>query len=167
MPSVLRTEVSQNFDLLCGMLIRAYLKTCILVTLSANTETSHQSDTDLMMYLGKPRCGDVLASPGCSLTSRIPKYLVTPTSLPSSARDAGSCLVKIIDFGGASSHGQQRQIHCPLVFRAPEAVLTGQWDSQADIWSLGCTVCGSCHHISRLLTGGKDIRVDRWIPSFQ
>ncbi len=69
-------------------------------------------------------------------------------SLPSSARDAGNCLVKIIDFGEACLHGQQRQIHCPLVFRAPEVVLTTQWDVRADIWSLGCTVRASYNRIS-------------------
>jgi serine/threonine protein kinase len=31
-------------------------------------------------------------------------------------------------------------MRCPLPFRAPEAVITGSWDIEADIWSLGCTV---------------------------
>lgn len=82
-----------------------------------------------------------MASSGYSLTAQIPKYLVLPTSSPSMARDFESCQVKLVDFGEAFLVGQQRQIRCPLVFRAPEAVLTSQWDLQADIWSLGCTVC--------------------------
>ncbi len=49
-------------------------------------------------------------------------------------------MVKIVDFGEAFLHGQHRQIRCPLVFRAPEAILNTQRDLQADIWSLGCTV---------------------------
>lgn len=53
------------------------------------------------------------------------------------ARDFESCQVKLVDFGEAFLVGQQRQIRCPLVFRAPETVLTSQWDLQADIWSLG------------------------------
>ena len=55
------------------------------------------------------------------------------------ALDFENCQVKLIDFEEAFLVGQQRQIRCPLVFRAPEAVLTSQWDLRADIWSLGCT----------------------------
>ena len=83
---------------------------------------------------------DFMPSYGLSLTAQVPKYLVLPTSLPFKARDSESCQVKLIDFGEAFLVGQQRQIHCPLVFWAPKVVLTSRWDLQVDIWSLGCTV---------------------------
>ncbi|MCJ1425254.1 hypothetical protein MMC29_003142 [Sticta canariensis] len=105
----------------------------------ANT-TSHQSDTDILGSLGERKTIDIIASSGYSLTAQVPKYLVLPTSSPSMARESESCQVKLVDFGEAFLVGQQRQIRCPLVFRAPEAVLTSQWDLQADIWSLGCTI---------------------------
>ncbi|KAL2044425.1 hypothetical protein N7G274_003130 [Stereocaulon virgatum] len=105
----------------------------------ANT-TSYQSDTDLLKSLGEPQMSDVIPSSGHSLTAQVPKYLVLPTSPPFVARDFESCQVKLVDFGEAFSVGQQRQIRCPLVFRAPEAFLTSQWDLQVDIWSLGCTI---------------------------
>ncbi len=83
-------------------------------------------------------------------------------------RDFPSCQVKLVDFGEAFLLGQQRQIRCPLVFRAPEAVLTSHWDLRADIWSLGCTVSRLLYIILRfLLINGKDIRADRGIPSFR
>ncbi|KAL9125156.1 MAG: hypothetical protein Q9217_005595 [Psora testacea] len=104
----------------------------------ANTITS--SDTDLLKTLGEPQISNVIPSSGYSLTVQVPKYLVLPALFPSVARDSESCQVKLIDFGEAFLVGQQRQIRCPLVFRAPEVVLTSQWDLQVDIWSLGCTI---------------------------
>lgn len=48
--------------------------------------------------------------------------------------------MKRVDFGEVYLLGQQRQIRCPLVFRAPEAVLTSHWALRVDIASLGCTI---------------------------
>ena len=106
----------------------------------ANKLTPHRSGTDRLRSLGTPTTSDVIVPSGCSLTPQLPQYLVVPASFPSFTRDPESCQVKIVDFGEAFLHGQQRKIRCPLVFRAPEAVLTSQWDLQADVWSLGCTV---------------------------
>ncbi|KAL9102567.1 MAG: hypothetical protein Q9163_002285 [Psora crenata] len=106
----------------------------------ANTTQRNLSDTELITSLKKPRTGDVMAAYGFPLTPQVPRYLVCPTSLPSPVRDAGHTLVKIVDFGEAFLHGQQRNIHCPLVFRAPEAIFTSRQDLRADIWSLGCTI---------------------------
>lgn len=132
----------------------------------ANT-MSYQSDTDLLRSLSKPITSDVIASSGTSLTAQVPKYLVLPTSF-SVERDFGSCQVKLIDFGEAFLVGQQRQIRCPLVFRAPEAVLASQRDLQADIWSLGCTVRRLLLILLRFpLINGEDIRAGRRTPSFR
>ena len=74
------------------------------------------------------------------------------------ARDSKSYQVKLVDFGEAFLLGQQRQIYCPLVFRAPEAVLTSHWDMRADIWSLGCTVSRLLYIFLKFpLTDEKDI----------
>ena len=102
--------------------------------------TPYQPDTDLLESMGEPKISDVVPSSGSSLTAQAPKYLVLPTSCPSAAQDPKDWQVKLIDFGEAFLVGQQRQIRCPLVFRAPEVVLTSQWDLRIDIWSLGCTV---------------------------
>lgn len=107
----------------------------------ANKTQCDLSDTELIRSLGKPRTEDVMATQGFSLTPQVPRYLVCPTSLPSPARDIGSAFVKIVDFGEAFLDVQQSNIHCPLVFRAPEAVFTTQQDLRADVWSLACTVC--------------------------
>ncbi len=101
---------------------------------------SCQSNTDLLRSLGEPKIGDVISSSGRFLTTQVTKYLVLSASCPSAAQDSESCQVKLVDFGEAFMIRQQRQIRCPLVFRAPEVVLTSQWDLQIDIWSLGCTV---------------------------
>lgn len=136
--------------------------------LFANTATSYLSVIDLPGTLGKPQIGDVVASYGYSLTAQIPKYLVRPTCLPSGVRDIKSCQVKLVDFGQAFLLGQQRQVNCPLVFRAPEAVLTSHRDLKADVWSLGCTVLHLVYIILRLpLIYGIDIRADRRTPSFR
>lgn len=106
----------------------------------ANTRTSYRSDKDVLKSLGKPQMSDVMHSFGVPVTTQVPKYLVLPTSPPFVARALESCQVKLIDFGEAFPVGQLSQIRCPLVFRAPEVVLTSQWDLQVDLWSLGCTV---------------------------
>ena len=106
----------------------------------ANPTESQQSEADLLRSLGEPSIGDVRANTGYSLTSQVPRYLVLPASFASVPLDPDRCQAKIVDFGEAFLCGQQRQTRCPLVFRAPETVLATQWDMQADIWSLGCTV---------------------------
>ena len=131
---------------------------------------SHQSDADLLRSIGEPKTSDVIASSGYSLTAQVPKYLVLPASRPAAAQDSKSCQVKLVDFGEAFLVGQQqRQIRCPLVFRAPEVVLTSQWDLQIDIWSLACTVLLLfAHRVNvALLISGEDIRAGRRIPSFR
>lgn len=118
----------------------------------------YQSDTDLLGSSGAPETSDVIASYGISLTAQVPKYLVRPRPSPSVVRDFESFQVKLIDFGEAFVVGQPHQIHCPLVYRAPEVVLTSQSDLQADIWSLGCTVLRLLLIILRfLLINDEDI----------
>lgn len=129
---------------------------------------SHRSDTDLLKCLGKPSTSDVIAISGHALTPRIPRYLVLPSSLPSLAKGSKSCHIKVVDFGEAIMDGERRRIHCPLVFRAPEAVITSQWGMQADIWSLGCTVSHLFNGFpGPLLTDSTDIRANRRISSFR
>jgi serine/threonine-protein kinase SRPK3 len=70
-----------------------------------------------------------------------PQYLVLPSTLPLSPRMLDNCKVKIVDFGSAFLSGvASPRMRCPPPFRAPEAVITGSWDVEADVWSLGCTV---------------------------
>lgn len=109
----------------------------------ANTTKQQLSDTDLITSIGEPRTEDVMATHGASLTPRVPRYLVFPTSLPSPARDGGDAVVKIVDFGEASLPGKRSKIYCPLVFRAPETIFASQQDLQTDVWSLACTVRAS------------------------
>lgn len=109
----------------------------------ASTTIQNLSDMGLITSIRKPRTGDVMAIHRASLTPRVPRYLVCPTSVPSSARDVGEALVKIVDFGEASLQGQQSKIHCPLVFQAPETIFASRKDLQTDVWSLACTVCAS------------------------
>ncbi|ERF70296.1 hypothetical protein EPUS_06337 [Endocarpon pusillum Z07020] len=106
----------------------------------ANTGLSHQSDVHILSSMDQTETSDVHASPGYPLNSHLPRSLVAPTSLPVSTKESGSWEVKVVDFGQAFMHGDQREIRCPLVFRAPEVILTSQWDSRIDIWSLGCTI---------------------------
>jgi serine/threonine protein kinase len=101
---------------------------------------SHEDDEDLLSEMSRPETGDVHAEPGHSLTAHLPRYLVSSTSLPLPPKELGTCHVKLVDFGQAFLHGQMREIRCPLVFRAPEAILSDRWGPEVDMWSLGCTV---------------------------
>ena len=144
MPGALRRGVSQFPRMFLGSLLN--------ITLSdlhpdnvvfANTTQRDLSDTDLIKTLGKPRTADVMATYGASLTPRIPRYLVCPTSLPSPPRDVGDTLVKIVDFGEASMQRQRSYIPSPLVFRAPETIFASEKNLQTDVWSLASTVRAS------------------------
>ncbi|KJX99875.1 protein kinase [Zymoseptoria brevis] len=96
-------------------------------------------DSEAVRALGLPTKGDVHAT---SYTSSLPRYMVRPISLPLAIGSSNSCTFKVIDFGSSFRSGlnPSPRMRCPLPFRAPEAVLTRQWDKPADIWSLGCTI---------------------------
>lgn len=104
-------------------------------------QTAYQTDSAIMDALGTPERADVHAIHGASLGSQMPSYLVAPTSLPSMPKTQAGCQFKIIDFGSSHTTGEEPQIHCPLVFRPPEALFDNEWGTEADVWSLGCTVC--------------------------
>ena len=88
--------------------------------------------------------GNVKSILGQVSTARVPRYLVEslhayPRSVSHYAvKDSG---VKIIGFGepllGEKKSGANFAFH----YQAPELVLSGQLDTCADIWSLGCIVC--------------------------
>jgi hypothetical protein len=90
----------------------------------ATTKISHQSDDDLLNEMTRPEIGDIQAERGHPLTAHLPRYLVRATSLPLPPQELGTCHVKLVDFGQAFLHGQKREIQCPLVFRAPEVILS-------------------------------------------
>lgn len=93
-----------------------------------------------MDVLGTPERADVHAVRGASLGSQLPSYLVAPVSLRSMPKPQAGYQFKIIDFGSSHTTDEMPQIHCPLVFRPPEALFDHEWGTEADVWSLGCTV---------------------------
>jgi len=99
-----------------------------------------QSIGDLILSLPAPETGPVIASPNHDLPPSIPRYLVYPISLPFQQRDSDLARIRVIDFGQAFQFGKQHDIRCPLVYRAPETLLTSHWDYRVDIWTLACTV---------------------------
>jgi serine/threonine protein kinase len=98
-----------------------------------------QPDSEALKSLGSPEREAIHVTP---YTPSLPRYMVRSISLPLVPRTAKACSFKVIDFGSSfvSGLGTAPQMRCPLPFRAPEALLTGHFDSSADIWSLGCTV---------------------------
>jgi serine/threonine protein kinase len=111
----------------------------------ATTQMSQKNDDDLLIEMNKPETGNVHAEPGHSLTPHLPRYLVSATSLPIPLMELDTFHVKLVDLGQAFLHGQMREIRCPLVFRAPEVILSDLWGPEVDIWSLGCTVSRNGH----------------------
>lgn len=101
-----------------------------------------KSAEEIVALMDAPATGDVRASHGEKLTNRLPQYLVLPSAIPQ-PKLLTDCKVKVIDLGSAFFSDHQpstMKMRCPLPFRAPEAVITSQWNKEADIWSLGCTV---------------------------
>jgi serine/threonine protein kinase len=99
---------------------------------------SKMSAEDVLRSMGSPETAEVR---GKASGRHTPQYLVLPSTLPLSRGMSNNCKVKAIDFGSAFISGDlPPRMRCPLPFRAPEAVITGSWDVEADIWSLGCTV---------------------------
>jgi len=108
------------------------------IALVDRTTTSKRLVDEVFRSMGAPVTAEVR---GTALCSHLPHYLVLPSALPLSPGLSNNCKVKIIDFGSAFLSGEPSpKMRCPLPFRAPEAVITGSWDVEADIWSLGCTV---------------------------
>ena len=107
----------------------------------AISQTAYQTDSAIMDALGTPDRADVHAIHGASLGSQMPSYIVTPTSLPSTPKTQAGYQFKIIDFGSSHTTDEKPQIHCPLVCRPPEALFDNEWGTEADVWSLGGTVC--------------------------
>jgi len=102
---------------------------------------SKQSTDDILRSMCSPLTALVQAAHGKGITSHLPQYLVLPSTLPLPPELSNNCRVKIIDFGSAFLSGDPSpKMRSPLPYRAPEAVMTGSWDAEADIWSLGCTV---------------------------
>ena len=92
--------------------------------------------------MGAPVTAEARAPYGKGLGNHVPRYLVLPSPLPQ-PKSLDDYMVKMVDFGSSffSEHQPSTAgMRCPLPFRAPEAVVTRQWDKEADIWSLGCTV---------------------------
>jgi serine/threonine protein kinase len=103
---------------------------------------------------------------GTNVGSHLPQYLVLPSTLPLSPGLSNNCRVKIIDFGSAFTSGDPSpKMRCPLPFQAPEAVITGSWDVEADIWSLGCTVCWQSVQIFSAWLMSSDLRLGRRLPT--
>ena len=92
--------------------------------------------------MGAPVTAEVRVPYGKGLANHVPRYLVLPSPLPQ-PKSLNDCNVKLVGF--VSSFFSEHQsstagMCCPLPFRAPEAVITKQWDKEAETWSLGCTV---------------------------
>ena len=101
-----------------------------------------KSAEDIVASMGAPVTAEVRVSYGKGLGNHVPRYLVLPSPLPQ-PKSLEDCKVKLVDFGSSFFSGHQSStagMRCPLPFRAPEAVITRQWNKEADIWSLGCTV---------------------------
>ena len=106
--------------------------------LLVDESVSKMSAEDVLRSMDSPETAEVR---GYAIGKHTPQYLVLPSTLPLSAGLSSNCNVKIVDFGSAFLSGEASpRMRCPLPFRAPEAVITGSWDVEADVWSLGCTV---------------------------
>ncbi|KAM0696774.1 hypothetical protein Q7P36_004023 [Cladosporium allicinum] len=99
---------------------------------------SKMSAEDVLRSMDSPETAEVR---GYAIGKHTPQYLVLPSTLPPSAGLPSNCNVKIVDFGSAFISGEASpKMRYPLPFRAPEAVITGSWDVEADVWSLGCMI---------------------------
>lgn len=103
----------------------------------------NKSAEDIVVSMGAPVTAEVRAPYGTRLGNHVPRYLVLPLALPR-PKSLEDCAVKMVDLGPSlfSEHQPSTAgMRCPLPLRAPEALVTGRWDKEAIIWSLGCTVC--------------------------
>ncbi|KPM42257.1 hypothetical protein AK830_g4292 [Neonectria ditissima] len=95
-------------------------------------------EDELSRILGKPELGQVRRVNGEPLESGVPKYLVRPSSYPSSVLSLPDS-VKIVDYGESFlDTDPPATLHTPLAVRAPEVVLGDSFDHRVDLWSMGC-----------------------------
>lgn len=104
-------------------------------------QSASLSDTHFVKSLGIPTIYKIPTADGQRWMPQHPDYLVIPIEYLPEPWDHKDIQIKIVIFDEAVLEGkQERKPRPPLVYRAPEAILTPQWDLRADIWSLGCTV---------------------------
>ncbi|KAI4227925.1 MAG: hypothetical protein LQ349_006631 [Xanthoria aureola] len=134
----------------------------------AISQSAYQTDSAIMDALGAPERADVHAVRGASLGSQMPSYLVAPTSLPSLPKTQAGYQFKIIDFGSAHTTGEEPQIHCPLVFRPPEALFDNEWGTEADVWSLGGTMFEFIVGYPPFdnIIPDRDVLIRNWVSTF-
>ncbi|KAL8779176.1 MAG: hypothetical protein Q9213_007062 [Squamulea squamosa] len=104
------------------------------------SRVNYLNDSGILKVLDHPETGKIGAKYGYTDLWRAPKYLVASTSMLSPVGNCGGYTTKLIGYDSACLIGQKRENRSPLMYRAPEAVMTPFWGMQADIWSLACTM---------------------------
>ena len=91
--------------------------------------------------LGEPEKNRISRCDNGPLGPEAPPYAVPPAYFWSLGIENLTKKIKIIDFGEASfSHDERKELHTPLLFRAPESFFGESIAQPADIWAFGCTV---------------------------
>jgi serine/threonine-protein kinase SRPK3 len=93
--------------------------------------------------------------------------VVEASTLP--VPEYGRLTATLIDFGESFSFNQPRaQRITPMVYQAPESLLTSTWDYRIDIWSLGCAIFELVTGQSLFYSGTPDKKdlVQEWMAMF-
>lgn len=71
----------------------------------------------------------------------LPRFIVEPVSFHTTPL-SGRIHATLIDFEQAflRTDPSLATVRTPLIFRAPETLLSSKWDLRIDIWSLACTI---------------------------
>ncbi len=99
------------------------------------------NDAQIREYLGEPSMNMVFRRDDQPLGPEVPPYTVEPAYVWSPIEESLTRRIKIIDFGEASfSKEARKELHTPIMLRAPESFFGGVIGLPADIWALACAV---------------------------
>ncbi|KAK3674654.1 hypothetical protein LTR78_005376 [Recurvomyces mirabilis] len=124
------------------------------------------TEEDVYKRLGKPSTTKLIPAAQSESNNSGPEYVVEPAGLPDAEYLAED--IVLVDFGEAFSFDQPPKpddIGIPFMYRAPETMFDGKYDSRSEIWALACVLyeIRSGDPLFTSLMGTKDEIIMQWV----
>ncbi|KAK4554930.1 hypothetical protein LTR86_008078 [Recurvomyces mirabilis] len=128
--------------------------------------TDGWTEEDVYERLGKPSTTALIPVTQSESNNSGPDYVVEPAGIPG-ANDLAEDIV-LVDFGEAFSFDhppKAEDIGIPLMYRAPETIFDGRYDSRSEIWALACVMyeIRAGDPLFTSLMGTKDEIIMQWV----
>ena len=116
------------------------------------SKLAHLSEEELFGVIGSPETTTLARADGKPLPPGLPTQLVRRVTWDEWI-DEDEEDIRLFDWGEAFRHGAEPvKLAQPSDLKAPETILTDQFDYRIDLWRAGCTVC----NLTLAFWGGPD-----------